>query len=144
MIQGPECEIPNTDRRNMLAIAGLFLAGSGIAGIGEANAQATPQATAPGAGQMKVPTEVFEGSVRRAQKYLADKQAYAQYQEHLKRMLDGIKAGQNPDILIREVVLSEPETRTKLAPFVNVAGAEGVFHICMLTVLATLATAQRG
>jgi len=141
MTQVPQCELTNTNRRNVLAIAGALLASAGIAGY--ANAQAAPQATAPGAGSLKVPTEVFEGSIRRAQKYLADKQAFAQYQEHLKKMLDGFKAGQDPEPLIREAVLSEPEARTKLAAFTKVAGTEGVFHICMLTVLATLATEQR-
>ena len=56
---------------------------------------------------------------------------------------NGFRAGRDPDPLIREVVLSEPETREKMRNFANVAGAEGVFHLCMLTVLATLATRQR-
>jgi hypothetical protein len=62
--------------------------------------------------------------------------------KHLERMLEGIKAGQDPNLLIRDVVLSDEDTRAKMAPFTNVAGAEGVFHLCMLTVLATLATGR--
>src|SRR5205807_1066917 len=95
-----------------------------VLGLGKADAQTTAQKTAA-ADKRRVPPNVFEGSIKRAQKYLGDKQAYAEYQTHLKKMLDGFKAGEDPDRLIREVVLSEPDTRTKLAPFVGVAGAEG-------------------
>lgn len=139
---GQEREVPVTTRRNLLA-TGALLAGSGVAGIGEANAQATaPPAAAPGAKPFSLPPGVWEGSVKRAQKYLKDKQALAEYQKHLERMLEGIKAGQDPNLLIRDVVLSDEDTRAKMAPFTNVAGAEGVFHLCMLTVLATLATGR--
>jgi hypothetical protein len=141
-----ERELPVTTRRNLLA-TGALLAGS-VAGIGEANAQApAPQAAAPpaaaqGAKPFSLPPGVWEGSVKRAQKYLRDKQAFAEYQKHLERMLEGIKAGHDPNLLIRDVVLSDEDTRAKMAPFTNVAGAEGVFHLCMLTVLATLATGR--
>jgi hypothetical protein len=137
MQQITECE--STDRRNLLAIAAV-LTSSGVLGLGEARAQA-PAAERGGAPHL--PQAVYEGSVKRAQKYLHDKQAHADYQKRIAAMLEGFKAGKDPHLLIREVVLSDEDARAKLAPYVNVAGAEGVFSLCMLTVLGTLASAQR-
>src|SRR6266446_4763559 len=96
-----ERELSVTTRRNLLA-TGALLAGS-VAGIGEANAQAPAQGAKP----FSLPPGVWEGSVKRAQKYLRDKQAFAEYQKHLERMLEGIKAGHDPNLLIRDVVLSD-------------------------------------
>ena len=35
------------------------------------------------------------------------------------------------EALIVLAILSDEDTRAKMAPFVNVAGAEGVFHLCI-------------
>jgi hypothetical protein len=117
-----------------------------LGGIGQANAQTAAPTTGQmrgGAQDFRLPEAVYEGSVRRAQKYLNDKQALAEYQKQIANMLEGFKAGRDPDALVREVVLSDPDARSKLAPFVGVAGTEGVFHLCMLTVLGTLAAGHR-
>jgi len=136
MQQIAEGETTNTSRRNLLAAVAV-LAGSGVVGAGEAVAQTADAGKAPG-----IPSFVYEGSVRRAQKYLRDKQAHADYQKRIAGMLEGFKAGKDPNMLVREVVLSDPDTREKMAPFVNVAGTEGIFHLCMLTVLGSLLTSQ--
>jgi hypothetical protein len=137
----PNREITNADRRNLLAAAGALMAGTGVLAVSEASAQTVQ---APQGGQtFQLPPSIWEGSVKRAQKYLSDRQALAQYQGQLTKMLEGIKAGQNPHMLIRDVVLSEEDTLSKMAPFINVAGTENLFALCMLTVLATLATNQK-
>ena len=112
------------------------------AGLGATFGNAQEAAKPMPAGQTRLPEAVFKGSIKRAKRYLSDEKALGAYKLQIKQMLDGFQAGKDPDALIQEVVLSDKEASAKLAPFVGVAGADGIFHICMLTVLGTLATAN--